>query len=73
VATRGVAKKKKADPLVVSVEKMAASMAAITAAIVTPSPTNLEEMVRDQVSKAMETNTAKLDEIKKCIEALAKK
>jgi len=75
----GVASKKGKDPLLVCVEKVAASMAAITEVIavppaVAPPPVAaIEEVVRVEVEKAMAKNTKELQEIKKFIEMLAKK
>jgi len=75
----GVGGKKRKDPLLVCVEKVAASMAAITEVItappaVGPLPTaSIEEVVRAEVGKAMEKNTKELQEMKKFIEILAKK
>jgi len=73
VAAGGVGKKKSKDPLVASVEQVAANMAEITKAITAPAPANLQALVREEVEKAMEENTKKLDEIKKFIVELANK
>jgi len=54
VAAGGIAKAKRKDPLVVSVDKVAESMAAITAAITSPAPPlSFEEVIRSEVAKSM--------------------
>jgi len=74
VAAGGIAKTKRKDPLVASVEKVAASMAAITAAITSPAPPpSFEADIRAEVAKAMEDTTKKIDELKKFIVELANK
>jgi len=81
VAAGGVAKRKTKDPLVASVEMVAANMAAITEAIAAPAPLAVADIVREEVAKAMDAHMAKameahankLEEMKKFIVELARK